>query len=560
MTKKHWRKLKWQQEHSAEVLAKMKKEQEAYEADYGVEKKLYRYWLINGLLNSKEMLKQKYIEDDNNPILNLSLRGRSSVRSNPVANGDSKKNDYKRQLNYLRRQIFWHYFKNIFLFPIWLIKFLLPSFLKGTPNIWTNIKMIATKREFHPLRMAMFAWFVFTYLLIQGGIFYFRHAPPAEATAFTWIQTSWTASSSANAAHIDRASWTNYWDIYPTNITTTTGSQLTLTAIASSTVETSTADFDLGATSTASVTGNAVQLSEASGSAGISGGGGHTCANDNIGNAYCWGDNVFGQLGDDSVTQRTTPVQVKGVGGTGTLANIVGISAGGTTSDNYNHTCAYDSSGNVYCWGYNQNGQLGDNTATVKYTPVQVLGVGGVGTLANIVGISAGMSHTCAYDNSGNAYCWGKNSEGNLGDNSTTQRNTPVQVLGVGGTGTLANIVGISSGLYHNCAYDNSGNVYCWGNGGNGQLGNNSGATRLTPVQVLGVGGVGTLANIVGISAGSYHTCAYDNSGNAYCWGSNTNGKLGDNTTTQRYTPVQVLGVGGTGTLANIVGISSGLY
>jgi len=94
----------------------------------------------------------------------------------------------------------------------------------------------------------------------------------------------------------------------------------------------------------------------------------------------------------------------------------------------------------VYCWGRNNHGQLGDNTTTDRYTPVQVLGVNGSGYLTNISQLSAGYDHTCALKNNGTLYCWGGNWAGALGDNTTTDRYTPVQVLGVNGSGFLTDI------------------------------------------------------------------------------------------------------------------------
>jgi len=136
---------------------------------------------------------------------------------------------------------------DILLLPIWLVKFLIPSFLKGTPNVWTNIRLIFTKKEFRPLRMAMVSWLVFFVVLIQGGIFYFKNAPPAETISYTWFQTGWVASSTDSATNeSNRNGWTKYWDVYPTNITTTTGTELTLKTAASSTTHTTTAEFNQG--------------------------------------------------------------------------------------------------------------------------------------------------------------------------------------------------------------------------------------------------------------------------------------------------------------------------
>lgn len=196
-----------------------------------VMQKLHRYWVLAGLEQSRDSLQK-------------------TQGLNP-----SDKREYKRQLNYLRRQIFVHYLKNTFFFPIWLIKILTPSFFKGTPNIWTNIKIIASNKEFHPLRMAMVSWLVFSYLIIQGGVFLFRYAPKTEAASYTWTQSGWVTSSTVSLTDTaNRASlgtWTNYWDVYPYSantptMVTTTGSEITLAVMASSTVDTVDDHFDGG--------------------------------------------------------------------------------------------------------------------------------------------------------------------------------------------------------------------------------------------------------------------------------------------------------------------------
>ena len=559
--------------------------------DYGVEEKFYHYRLVDSLLHSKRMLEQDHDKKD----------------------GDFKK--YRRQLNYLRGQIVWHYIKNIFYFPFWLIKILSPSFLRGTPNIWTNIKLIATRKEFHPLRMAMISWLVFTYLIIQGGVFFFqRDLELVRAETYNWVQTGWTASSSVTAVHADRTGWTNYWDIYPTNVVTTTGSEITLKAVASSTVQTTTGDFGQGTVSDTAVGTNAVNLSAGSAIAtnGISAGVDHSCALKENGAVYCWGDNAEGQLGNNNaVTDSDTPVQVVGVGGTGTLANITYIGQGGAT----NHSCAVNTSDNVFCWGSNTDGQLGDqNEPTASDTPVQVvgvggsgflgsvsstsngndfscalttggavycwgdgenlginsyddsispaqvLGVGGVGTLSGIIEIASGANHTCALNISRNVYCWGRGNEGEMGNGGFVSQLAPVQVSAVGGGGTLDNIVNVTAGSDSVCAVNTSGSTFCWGSNAAGQLGDGTVTNRNTPVQVLGVFKVGNLADVIEVSAGSLHTCAVNTSNNVYCWGDNTNGALGDNTTTPTTTPVQVLGVGGSGFLEGITPLSGGGY
>jgi len=139
-------------------------------------------------------------------------------------------------------------------------------------------------------------------------------------------------------------------------------------------------------------------------------------------------------LGNGSDDDQWVPVQVLGVNGSGYLKGISQIGRG------YETGCGVSEEGIVYCWGDNFAGQCGDNTSTDRFTPVQVLGVSGSGYLTNIFQIDGGFDHTCALQTDGTVYCWGYNRYGRLGDNTTTNRPTPVQVLGVNGSGFLTDI------------------------------------------------------------------------------------------------------------------------
>ncbi|MBF0523214.1 MAG: filamentous hemagglutinin N-terminal domain-containing protein, partial [Candidatus Omnitrophica bacterium] len=272
----------------------------------------------------------------------------------------------------------------------------------------------------------------------------------------------------------------------------------------------------------------------------------HTLALKSDGTLYTWGDNSKGEIGDNTTTQRNIPVQVLGVGGIGYLTGITAIAAG-----NY-FSLAVGSSGTVYAWGSNSNGQLGDNSITQRNTPVQVLDVGGSGYLSGVTAVSAGGYFSLALKNDGTVYTWGGNDRGQLGNNTTTEYHYPLQVLGVAGTGYLSGITAIDAGYYNSLALKNDGTVYAWGYNSYGQLGDNTTTQRNTPVQVLGVGGIGYLTNITAVSQGMYHSLALKSDGTVYAWGDGASGKLGVGTTAQSNVPVQVLGVGGTGYLTGI--------
>ncbi len=251
----------------------------------------------------------------------------------------------------------------------------------------------------------------------------------------------------------------------------------------------------------------------------VSAGGNHSLALTSTGAVYAWGDNAFGQLGDASTTQRTSPV-------------LVGLPAGVTAtavSAGANHSLVVTSTGAVYAWGFNGSGQLGDASTTNRTSPVPVGLPGGVTATA----VSAGSSHSLVVTSTGAVYAWGLNTNGQLGDGSTTQRTSPVLVgLPAGVTATA-----VSAGAgFHSLALTSTGAVYTWGANGNGQLGDGTTTQRISPVLVNLPAGVTATA----VSAGNSHSLALTSTGAVYAWGLNGNGQLGDGTTTQRTSPVLV--------------------
>ncbi|MDH3730798.1 MAG: RCC1 repeat-containing protein, partial [Acidimicrobiia bacterium] len=265
---------------------------------------------------------------------------------------------------------------------------------------------------------------------------------------------------------------------------------------------------------------------------------------------WCWGLNDFGQLGDNSTDDSSVPVMAVGFGRTD--HEFVSLAGGGV------HACGVTEEGAAWCWGRNDKGQLGDNSTTDHDVPVQVVGAGGAGWLTDVVEIGAGLKHSCALKSDSTVWCWGLNDKGQLGDNSTTQSLVPVQVVGAGGVGVLSGVIDVVGGEGHSCAALSDGTAWCWGLNDKGQLGDNSTTQSLVPVQVAGAGGVGVLSGVASVGAGLKHSCAAKSDGTAWCWGLNDKGQLGDNSTTQSLVPVQVVGAGGVGVLGGVSDVVAG--
>jgi alpha-tubulin suppressor-like RCC1 family protein len=253
----------------------------------------------------------------------------------------------------------------------------------------------------------------------------------------------------------------------------------------------------------------------------------HTCARRTDGSLWCWGRNQFGQVGDGTALPRPAPVRIGAEPAPGALGTDVAEVAAGQM-----HSCARRGEGTLWCWGRNSDGQLGDGSMMDRPAPVQVTALG-----ATVVEVALGQVHTCARRNDGTLWCWGGNVSGQLGDGSSTGSPMPLQVTALG-----TNVAEVSAGALHTCARRSDGSLWCWGNNGNGQVGDGSNVGRLSPVPVTTLG-----TTVAEVSASfRWHTCARDTGGGVWCWGANRYGQLGDGTYAARTTPVRVVGLGGT--------------
>ncbi len=283
----------------------------------------------------------------------------------------------------------------------------------------------------------------------------------------------------------------------------------------------------------------------------------HTCALTSAGAVLCWGWNSQGELGDGTTTDSAEPVHVTGLdsgvvslsagvqyscaltaaGGvkcwgsvvhSNTPVDIPGLTSGVIEMDSGDdgHVCVLTSVGGVKCWGSNAYGQLGNNTTTDQSSPVDVSNL-----TSQVIGISMGSNFSCALTSSGAVKCWGKNDYGQLGNMSSTNSSIPVDVYGLGG-----GVIGLAAGGFHSCALLPS-SLKCWGGDFFGQLGAGyTTAYSFLPVDVAG------LDSFSEVHVGAYHTCAVTTAGVLKCWGFNPYGQLGDGTTADRNTPVNVSG------------------
>jgi alpha-tubulin suppressor-like RCC1 family protein len=248
----------------------------------------------------------------------------------------------------------------------------------------------------------------------------------------------------------------------------------------------------------------------------------HTCARQADGTAWCWGGNQNGQLGEGTTFNIGVPVPVTGIEDAATL----------TAGDAF--SCVRRTNGTVWCWGDDRSGQLGTGVATVRTTPVRVT------AMARAQAIAAGGAHTCALrpgtDGSSTTVCWGENQAGQLGDGTRLDRAAPVSLK------ISLNAREVVTGMMHSCLRGGDRSVWCWGRGGSGQLGNS------TLIDVAIPTNVGGLADTTHLAAGKAHTCVLQQVAvsppqtRVLCWGANDAGQLGDGSTTARSAPVAVPG------------------
>ena len=245
----------------------------------------------------------------------------------------------------------------------------------------------------------------------------------------------------------------------------------------------------------------------------LGGRGYHSLALKSDGTVWTWGFNTHGQLGDGSAKHRNLPIQV---------GNFTGVSA---VTGGYSFSMALKTDHTVWTWGGNANGELGNGTNNSSFVPVQVTG------LSDVIQASSGWKHAVALKSDGTVWTWGQNSKGELGDAGTSNRNLPYQV------GSLHNVIAVSGGDCHTIALKADGTVWTWGCYGRTQVDANTIIDYVHPVPIQVPG----LTHVVKLAARDYHNIAVKSDGTVWTWGWNVNGQLGNDTTIDSESPVQVI-------------------
>jgi alpha-tubulin suppressor-like RCC1 family protein len=290
---------------------------------------------------------------------------------------------------------------------------------------------------------------------------------------------------------------------------------------------------ELGNGSPAAYSNVPVQVVSLAGVTSVASGMQHALALRNDGTVWAWGYNGFGQLGTvNPAGFSNIPLEVNGIAG------ITAIAGGAY------HSLALKGNGEVWAWGYNGSGELGNGTNTNSPAPVAVTGLTGV------VAIACGNSFSVALRNDGTVWAWGGNLEGELGNGGNTASFVPVQVTG------LTSVTAIGCGVYHALAVRNDGTVWSWGFNLYGQLGNGSNTDSHVPVQVAGLSG------ITSVAGGYGHSLALKSDGTVWDWGYNNYGQLGNGTLTDTNVPGQVSGLCQVATAVQLVlpGISVSVF
>jgi uncharacterized repeat protein (TIGR02543 family) len=260
----------------------------------------------------------------------------------------------------------------------------------------------------------------------------------------------------------------------------------------------------------------------------------HSSAITSEGRLFTWGWNNFGQLGDGTTANRTTPTDITHQFNLNIGEKIIQASLG------HGHSAVITSESRIFIWGWNNNGQLGDGTSSNRLKPTNITHRFYLPAGETIIQVSLNMNHSSAITSEGRIFTWGHNIFGQLGDGTTSNRTKPTDIthqfnLNIGET-----IIQVSLGWYHTSAITSEGRIFTWGNPASGQLGSNPIGDNRIPNDITSSFGLSAGETIIQVEFGGNHSSVITSEGRVFTWGSNNYGQLGDGTTSNRTIPTDI--------------------
>jgi len=261
---------------------------------------------------------------------------------------------------------------------------------------------------------------------------------------------------------------------------------------------------------------------------------GHSSAITSEGRLFMWGDNYKGKLGNGSTSNQYAPIDITSQFNLNSEEMISSVSLGDS------HSAAITSEGRLFTWGYNYHGQLGDNTTTDRDTPTDITSQFDLNGEETMISVSLGAYHSAALSSEGRLFVWGWNNYGQLGNGTTTDQMTPTNITSQFSLNAEETITRVFLGDYHSSAITSEGRVFTWGYNSKGQLGDNTTTDKLLPTDITSQLNLNIGESVISASLGEEYSCAVTSLGRLFTWGNNTFGQLGDTSTTNSSTPTDI--------------------
>ena len=268
------------------------------------------------------------------------------------------------------------------------------------------------------------------------------------------------------------------------------------------------------------------------------------------GRIFTWGENASGQLGDGTISNKSTPVDITEKFTLDEDEKVVDVSLG------YVHMGALTSKGRLFTWGNNTYGQLGNGTNNLQINPTEITSYLNLNSSETLISVRLGGYHTMVVTSDDRVFTWGNNTKGQLGNETFTNTNSPVDITDKFILGLNEHIVLSSSGYRYSIAVTSEGRVFSWGENLNGQLGDGLNANLSSPKDITSQFNLVSNEAFRLLSTGEAHSSLLTTYGKIIIWGDNENGKLGDNTTTDTLTPLEITLISNSQTLLKSESIS----